>query len=71
MLSRKEEYAKFHAPIESTVLDKFYRVQVVATNFDFEVDQTIQSHTSRNLSTNIQLPKIQLLQFNGELPEWR
>ncbi|KAF0711698.1 DUF1758 domain-containing protein [Aphis craccivora] len=71
MLSREEEYAKVHASIESTVSDQFYRVQVLATNFDLQVDQTIQSNTSRNLNSNIQLPKIQLPQFNGELPEWR
>jgi len=70
ILSREEKFVKSHASIEATVLDNFYKVRAVAANHDLDNDRSVQNISSRSTRSNIQLPKILLPQFNGDLQQW-
>ncbi|CAI6357172.1 unnamed protein product [Macrosiphum euphorbiae] len=70
ILSREEQFVKSHAPVEALILDSFYRVQAVAADHHLDADRSVQNISSRSTRSNVQLPKILLKQFNGDLQQW-
>lgn len=65
-LNRVEEFKHKQDAIETVSMEQYYYIQTVASSVIFSNAGSIPKSDS-----NINLPKIALLQFNGEIVNWR
>lgn len=67
LLQRGDEFKRIHAPIETSLMKSFYLIKSFGVNLD--VTRT-DSDRSTFVQNTIQLPKIQLPFFDGDLLKW-
>jgi hypothetical protein len=67
-LGREKEYDTEHASLETNISEHYYFIIAIADATG--VDESPSSASTKNESFHIQLPKIQLPNFDGDLLQW-
>jgi len=68
-LQRQNEFHSNHASIEKAMLDQYYQIMAIAEEFCNNTTLTT-TKTSDHDCLHIQLPKIQLPKFDGDILRW-
>lgn len=69
-LGRDSEFSTTHAPIETKMLEQYYSLKAIALEYDLNSTVSDNVHAPSSLSSHIQLPKIKLPSFDGDLTKW-